>query len=54
MWEAEQRGKEAGREEGEHDRNIQIAKNLLSLNVPINIITQGTGLTIKQMEALKK
>jgi len=62
MLEAEQRGKEAGREEGEkigrktgeHDRNIQIAKNLLSLNVPINIITQGTGLTIEQIEALKK
>jgi len=66
MWEAEmrgeQRGREAGREEGEkigrktgeHDRNIQIAKNLLSLNVPINIIMQGTGLTIEQIEALKK
>jgi len=54
MLEAEMRGEQRGRESGEHDRNIQIAKNLLSLNVPTNIIMQGTGLTIEQIEALKK
>ena len=50
------RGLEEGREEGiqigVENRNIEIAKNLLSLNLEIERIMQATGLTREEIERL--
>jgi len=48
MWEAEQRGREAG----EHERNIQIAKNMIEKGFDKNIIMEITNLTIKETDSL--
>jgi len=50
MFEAEQRGRQEGRQE----EAIAIAKNLLSLNIPEEIIIKSTNLTIEQLHSLKK
>ena len=56
MYEAEQRGREEGkkigREEGENNKSIQIAKNLLSLGFDINAIVTATGLSLADIEDL--
>lgn len=46
-------GKEEGKKEGEEKRNIEVAKNLLKLNIPVEAISQATGLTIEEIEKLK-
>ena len=45
LFQAEQRGIEK--------RNIEIAKNLLKLNFPVEAISQATGLTAGEIEKLK-
>ena len=47
-------GKEEGRAEGMSQRSLEIARNLLSLGLPINQITQATGLTEEEIELLKE
>ena len=47
-------GKEEGRAEGMSQRSLEIARNLLSLGLPIDQITQATGLTEKEIELLKE
>ena len=46
---AEERGKEIGI----NQRNIEIAKNLLSENIDFSIISKTTGLSIEEIEKLK-
>jgi len=45
LFQVEQRGKEQSR--------ISIAKNMLKLNIPIDTISQATGLTASEIEKLK-
>jgi len=47
------RGKAEGIEIGEAKRNIEIAKNLLKAGLSIDLITESTGLTEKEIEELK-
>lgn len=49
MLEAEERG----RETGEYEKAIQIARNMIAIGLPTNIITQTTGLSIAQIESLR-
>ena len=39
--------------QGEKNRNIEIAKNLLNLNTDVNTISIATGLSIKEIDKLK-
>jgi predicted transposase/invertase (TIGR01784 family) len=50
---AEARGKAEGKAEGENKKAMEIAKNLLSQNIDINIISAATGLTHEQINNLK-
>ena len=43
-----------GKEEGMSQRSLEIARNLLSLGLPVNQITQATGLTEEEIELLKE
>ena len=47
-------GMEKGRAEGEINKSLQIARNLLNLGLPISQIIQATGLTQEQIEHLKE
>ena len=47
-------GKEEGRAEGMSQRSLEIARNLLSLGLPVDQIIQATGLTEEEIELLKK
>ena len=49
-----ERGIEKGREEGSYDTKIETARNCLNLKMPIETITQITGLTQDEIEQLKK
>ena len=53
-----QKGKEEGRAEGRAEgmsqRSQEIARNLLSLGLPVDQITQATGLTEEEIELLKE
>ncbi len=42
-----------GEAKGKRDRNIEIAKNMLRKEIPINDISEITGLTIKEINKLK-
>ena len=46
--------KEEGLEEGERNKSIEIAKNMLKDNVDINIISKYSGLSIDEIKDLKK
>jgi len=48
--EGKEEGKEEGLKEGEKNKSIEIAKNLLKLNIDVKIISQSTGLSIKEIE----
>ena len=50
---AKERGMAEGQIEGRHSEKLEIAKNLLKMNLDIDSITQATGLTINEIEALK-
>ena len=47
-------GKEEGRAEGMSQRSLEIARNLLSLGLSVDQITQATGLTEEEIELLKE
>ena len=49
-----QKGKEEGRAEGMSQRSLEIARNLLSLGLPVDQIIQATGLTEEEIELLKE
>jgi predicted transposase/invertase (TIGR01784 family) len=46
-------GYDEGRLSGINERNIEIAKNLLSENIEINIISKTTGLSIDELNDIK-
>ena len=50
--EAHAAGKAEGLKQGKLQANLQSAKNLKALGVPAEIISQGTGLTIDEIEKL--
>ena len=49
----EERGKIEGLREGEKAKAFEIAKNLLSMNLDIDVIVKATGLTKAEIESLK-
>jgi len=48
----EQGARDEGRNEGRNERNIEIAKNLLKMNISIEHIIASTGLTRNEVEKL--
>ena len=48
-----EKGMAKGMAKGMEKRNIEIAKNLLKDNIPINIISKSTGLSEEQIKGLK-
>ena len=52
--EGKEEGRAEGRAEGMSQRSQEIARNLLSLGLPIDQITQATGLTEEEIELLKE
>lgn len=50
---AEQRGIEQGIDEGKHTKAIEIAKNLLAMDLDIESIVKATGLTSVEIENLR-
>ena len=52
LYHARQEGKEEGRQEGIAEGKIEIAQNLLKINLPIDQIAIATGLTVKEVERL--
>ena len=47
-------GLDRGLKEGEKNKSIEIAKNMLQLNIDVNIISQSTGLSVNEIENLEK
>lgn len=47
-----QEGMEKGREEGEKKKQLEIARNLKSLNLPIETIMKATGLSVEELSEL--
>ena len=47
-------GMKKGMEQGMKQRSLEIARNLLSLGLPVDQITQATGLTEEEIQQLKK
>ena len=52
--EGKEEGRAEGRAEGMSQRSLEIARNLLSLGLPVDQITQATGLTEEEIELLKE
>lgn len=50
--EGREEGRIEGREEGEKKKALQIAKEMLDRGMPVDVITDITGLTVKQIEEL--
>lgn len=50
---AKEEGMQKGRAEGERNRNIEIAKNLLGMFIPIDQIKKATGLSEEEIEKLR-
>ncbi len=57
MFEAKESGKkegiEIGKEQGEYNKSIQIAKNLISLGSDVDFIAKATNLSIEQIQTLQ-
>ena len=49
-----QEGIEKGIEQGEKNKQIEIAKNMLNLNIEISLIEKATGLSEKEIKMIKK
>ena len=47
-------GKELGKEQGSKETKIDIAKNLIKAGLDSNKISEFTGLTVEEIEALRK
>jgi hypothetical protein len=45
-------GKEEGKVEGKYEKSINIAKNLLKMNIPIEQVAQATELPIEEIQKL--
>lgn len=43
-----------GKEEGDKEKAIEIAKNLLKMNLSIEAICEATGLTLEEVKELNK
>ena len=52
--EAEERGHERGIEQGSKEKALEIAKNFLKMGLTDEQIANGTGLSIEEIEILKK
>ena len=50
---AKEEGKAEGMAEGKHNREIEIAKNLLGMFIPIDQIKKATGLSKEEIEKLR-
>lgn len=50
---ATEKGVQQGIEQGVQQRNSEIAKGLLADNVPIEIISKHTGISVEELEKLK-
>ena len=48
------KGLKEGEKKGEKKSKIEIAKNMLKLNIDIKIILQSTGLTVDEINDLKE
>ena len=48
-----EKGREEGRKEGRKEEKWDIARNLIRLNAPVEMICQATGLALKEVQALK-
>ena len=48
-----EKGMKQGMEKGMKQRSLEIARNLLSLGLPVDQITQATGLTEEEIKQLK-
>ena len=46
-------GREEGRSEGEKIKAIEIAKNLLSMNLDVEVIAKATGLNEQEITGIK-
>ena len=53
MQNAKEEGLEEGRAEGSKQEKIEIAKNMLKDNMPIDVIVKYTNLTEEEIENLK-
>lgn len=49
----QEEGREEGRKEGLKERNIEIAKNLLSLNISTKDISKATGLSLEEIKNIQ-
>ncbi len=49
-----EQGMRLGEKNGEHNSKIEIAKNLLKENIDENIISRVTGLSMEEIENLRK
>ena len=49
----EERGRVEGRVEGRAERDIEIARNLLAMSLPLDQIMKATGLTRDEIEGLR-
>ncbi len=54
IYYAEKRGKEAGKIEGKIEGAIEIAKNLISMDLPLEDVAKATKLSIEEVKKLKK
>ena len=53
QYDSYQQGMEKGIEKGMNQRSLEIARNLLSLGLPVAQITQATGLTEEEIRQMK-
>ena len=57
MYEAERRGEKKGRqegkEEGRQEEKLAVAKNLIALGLPTDVIVQGTGLSAGIIDTMR-
>ena len=52
LHEGEAIGISKGIEQGSQNKQIEIAKNMLNLNMDVNLISNVTGLSIEEIESL--
>jgi predicted transposase/invertase (TIGR01784 family) len=53
MRDAEEEGMKKGKKEGQKETQLAIAKNMLALKIPVEHIVTATGLSEKNILALK-
>ena len=54
LKEGEQKGLQKGRQEGEYKKAVETAMNFLKIGLTPEVIAQGTGLSIEEIEILRK